>query len=115
MTAKRLDDREYDSASRCLNGISCNPVELSVGKTFLMGIQLVEVHDLNQKLLGDGAFVDVVGIDTDRVGEILDLHGEVRLLKIGDSQRVDVLHHEVPNGMLGIACCRFQQFHIEGL
>ena len=65
MAAKRLDDREYDSAGRCLNGISCDPVELSVGMAFLMGIQLVKVHDLDQELLGYGTFVDVVGIDTD--------------------------------------------------
>ena len=81
----------------------------------LGGIEPVEVHDLDEEVGGDGGLVDEIAIYAHGVAHVLDLHGECRGFERGGSDGIDILHHEVPRGDVGISGCRFQELEHKGL
>ena len=59
MCTEWLDDREYDFAVATADGISLNVVKSTVDIGFLVGIQSVQVHHLQQWLAVDVSVGDV--------------------------------------------------------
>ncbi len=77
--------------------------------TLLILVQLIQIHHLDQQLILDRIGIDIVGISTHTVVEVLYLHREVVLLQRADSQRIDVFHHQIPEFVLRITRGTFQQ------
>ena len=115
VTAEGLDDGEDDAAVRRLNGVTLDVVEDTVGILGLVGVQSVEVHHLQEGLVGDIPLGYVVDGHAGGVALILDVEAELVLLHLIGPERIDVFHHQVPDGERGGYGRALQHFQEEAL
>ena len=75
--AERLHHGEDDTTCLCLDGVTLDVVEPAVGVCFLVVVQTVEVHHLQQSGLLERLFGDVAEAYARRVAEVFDVHFEL--------------------------------------
>ena len=80
MGAKGFDDGEEDAPVAGVDGVALHEVEVAVGVGFVVGVEAVEVHDLEECLAGDVAFLDAVDVGADGVALVDDVELELVFL-----------------------------------
>ena len=78
--AKGLDDGEEDAPVAGVDGVAFYEVEVAVGVGFVVGVEAVEVHDLEEGFAGDVAFLDAVDVGADGVALVDDVELELVFL-----------------------------------
>ena len=99
--AEGLDDGEDDAARRGLHGVALDVVVEAVGVGILLGVEAVEVHELEESLTLQVGLGQVGEVGAGAVALILDDELEVLGTDAVGPEGVDVLHHEVPRGVRG--------------
>ena len=115
VAAERLCHGEDNLAVGGIDGVPLDEVEESVGVALLVGVDAVEVHHLQQRSVRHRSDGEVVDEGAGGVGEILDAELEVLALHLVCAERVDVLHHQPPDGHLGVDGGGFEHLHVEAL
>lgn len=77
-------------------GVALEKVEYSVGISFLIRVEAVEIHYLQKGLVGNRRNGQIVDLGASGVVEILDVEAEVLFLNLICPQRVDIFHHQLP-------------------
>ena len=83
------------------DGVAVDVVELSVGVGLHVGVESVQAHHLQQRDALELLFGQVGEVCAGGVALVLDVHAEGRLLH-ARGEVVDVLHHQVPVGLLRV-------------
>ena len=99
--AEGLDDGEDDAARRGLHGVALDVVVEAVGVGILLGVEAVEVHELEESLTLQVGLGQVGEVGAGAVALILNDELEVLGADAVGPEGVDVLHHEVPRGVRG--------------
>ena len=100
---------------RCYDSIAFNEVIESVGIAFVVGIQTVEIHHPQQRLVTNRVNRQILYGCTSRIAEVFDVQFEILFLYLISTQRINVFHHQVPVGKLRRNRRTFQQFQIKRL
>ena len=96
VAAEGLQHREDNAPVARIYRQSLHKVELPVGVGVVLAIQAVEVHHAQQLLAFYRALRQVLHLRPHRVVAVLDIEFELLLRNAARTQRVDVLHHQVP-------------------
>ena len=113
--AERLYHGEDDSSARGLDGVAFDEVVLAVGVVLVVVVQSVEVHHAQQRGVLESFLGEIAQVGTVVVAVVFDVELEFLFLYGLGTQRVDVLHHQVPVAHAGRVAGVFQQFHEQGL
>ncbi len=98
MASERLHDRKYDFTRSRQDGISFDIVEKAVGVRFLVRVETVEIHDLEERFVRQPRHRKIVYLCPGGIRQILDLKLERLFLELICPQRIDVFHHQSPRG-----------------
>ena len=115
VVAEWLYNRENHLSGRCNDGVALDEVEASIGVILAVGIDIVEVHHLNERLAIDVAGGNVVDFGSGGVAQVLNVELEIGLLHLVCPKRIHILHHELPVGQLWRHGSSFKHLHIERL
>ena len=115
VVAEWLYNRENHLSGRCNDGVALDEVEASIGVILAVGIDIVEVHHLNERLAIDVAGGNVVDFGSGGVAQVLNVELEIGLLHLVCPKRIHILHHELPVGQFWRHGSTFQHLHIERL
>ena len=100
---------------RGIHRVAFNKVKSSIGIGLTVGIEAVEVHHSHQWFAAYGSRRQVIEIRTGGVAQILYIELKIRRLHLIRTERINVLHRQVPHWQLGGDGGAFKHLHIERL
>ena len=98
---ERLNYREDNFTCLRLDCIALKVVKLTIDIGLLIGIQPVQVHHLQQRYAIDCSSRNIGQFITRRVAQVLDVKFKVILLNGICTQGIDILHCQIPHGIIG--------------
>ncbi len=115
MLTERLDNREDNLTRGRINRIVLDEVEEAVGIALLIGVDAVEIHHLQKRLVVETGHGQIVYLCAGGVGEIFDVELELRLLNLVSANIIHVLHHQVPHREIGRRSGALEHLQIQRL
>ena len=112
MRAERFDDRKYKFAGGRIDSVAVDEIEEAVGIALFVGVNAVKVHHLKERLVVEPCHREIIDLRAGGIGEIFDVQLEFRFLYLISSERVYVLHHQMPHRQLGRCGGALKHFHV---
>ncbi len=100
MLAKGFHYRENDLTRRGLDRIALQIIETAINICFLIGIQAVKVHHLQQWGTVDFSGGDISQFVTRGVTQVFNVQFEVVFLDLVGTQGIDIFHRQIPHGIV---------------